>query len=736
MKARNKLLIIFFTSIVVLLVTSFILLSVIRKKNELLLDQGYKELLKETNKAISIESIGLENWVYDNSFWDELVRSFKQSDTSWVYDNVASNMNKFGSDYLWMVYPNGKLMYGSRETHDSSGVSEFFMDSKILTDTLQKHPFAYFYTFYKNELIKVYAAPVQMTADTARSSTPYGYYIAAMRINDAYLESLSKLTEQNQYRLITSDSANFNESGRHSTIVNHYLPLRDFYGKPIQTLRISKNLTVLDSYQKDLELYLFIFMGIILLIAAILFYFFKTSVTEPLYILSQALATRSSNYLQKLEHESNEFGELAMMISVFFQQNKQLKEEAEQRHKSQIALQKAAQELEQATIERIRAEQAHLAKTDFLSTMSHEIRTPINGVIGVCNLLMEEKLTEVQQQYVGILNFSSRHLLSIVSDILDFSKIESGNMQFDKSSFDLRKTCRNIIELFEVRANEKNLSLSFEPDPDVVLSLYGDCVRLCQVLTNLIGNAIKFTEKGSVKLSYRSISETQSHTTMAFSVLDTGIGISRDKIGKIFESFTQADQSISSNYGGTGLGLTISKKLIELQGGKIDVKSEPGKGSEFVFYLTFEKHVYVDSLPTPASSVGRTKNLQGMRIMIVEDNRINAQVLSGFLKKWEVQYVLANNGQEAIDKLAEYPFDAVLMDLQMPVMDGKEATRIIRGQRQTAYCDIPIIALTADATSETQSTIDQFGFSQYLSKPFNPDSLYRLLKKYYSIYEN
>jgi CheY-like chemotaxis protein/anti-sigma regulatory factor (Ser/Thr protein kinase) len=269
----------------------------------------------------------------------------------------------------------------------------------------------------------------------------------------------------------------------------------------------------------------------------------------------------------------------------------------------------------------------------------------------------------------------------------------------------------------------------------VPVSLYGDSVRLCQVITNLLSNAIKFTHTGTVSLGYKTISETGAHTTIQFTIKDTGIGISNDKIDDIFEKFTQADKSTSSNYGGTGLGLTISKKLVEMQGGKMDVKSEPGRGSEFTFYLSFEKHVYVDSLPVPEKTVNK-KNLQGLKVLIAEDNKINAQVLSGFLKKWQVNFEIVGNGSDAVERLAHSDFDLILMDLQMPVMDGKEATLAIRNMKNTSWFNIPIIALTADATSETQNTIDQYGFNQYLAKPFNPDALYRLLKKYYDVYAN
>ncbi len=733
MKARNQLLLIFLTAIILLVATTFVLLSAINKKNNVLLEAGYYDLEKEAGKIVAMKSNVLENWVYDNSFWNELVTTVKKQDTAWVTENLVSCMSKFNADHIWLVNTDGSLFYNSAGTNGVAGGNHFFMQLPLLLDSLQKNPFKHFYVQHNNETIEIFTAPVQPGNDDKRTSKPLGYFIAGQRINAGYLTSLSSLSVKDVYKLLPVEALSNDRIVKENSLVNHYIQLHDFYNQPLRLIKVSKKMEALNTYKKDLRNYLLIFISVVLAIGLILFLFFKTRIISPLNMLSVSLAKKNDSFLQKLKLNKNEFGELAGLISDFFLQNEVLKEEIDTRVKSENTLKKTASELQKATVDKIRAEQAHLAKTEFLSTMSHEIRTPINGVIGVCNLLMEEKLTKQQTDYVNILNFSSRHLLSIVSDILDFSKIESGNFQFDKTSFDLKKTCLNVIELYEPRAGEKNLELFFEPDENTSFSLYGDSVRLCQVITNLLSNAIKFTHSGSVSLCYKTISETGSHTTIQFTVKDTGIGISKDKIDTIFEKFTQADSSTSSNYGGTGLGLTISKKLVELQGGKMHVKSEPGKGSEFIFYLSFEKHVYVNSLPAPGKA-GSIKNLQGLKILIAEDNTINAQVLSGFLKKWQVNFDIVVNGSDAVEMLAQKDFDLVLMDLQMPVMDGKEATLAIRKNKTASYFNIPIIALTADATSETQNTIDQYGFNQYLAKPFNPDALYRLLKKYYDVY--
>jgi signal transduction histidine kinase/ActR/RegA family two-component response regulator len=731
MKTRSQLIAIFFAAIVLIIGTAFILRAVISSKNEVLLEQGYNDLQKETDKTVTLNSTAFKNWVYDNSYWDELTVAYKKHDSNWVHENISINMEKFGCDYLWLLNKDGNKFYSHSTSTTENLNGDFFMNNAAIIDSLKQSPFRHFYTSFNNHSVEIFTAPVQPSADTGRTSPAQGYFVTGRKMDNQYLSELSFLSEKSTYSLKPISALIEDKTTESSSVANYYVTFHDLTGKPIQLLKVTKKFEVLALYKKDLGRYLVIFIIILAAIFAVLYFFFRTKVIHPLYLISESLEKKNDAILNKMKLQTDEYGQVAGLITDFFNHNDILQEEIEYRRNSEKALQKAAQELEKTTIEKIRAEQAHLAKSEFLSTMSHEIRTPINGVIGITNLLMDEPLSEKQKEYVDILNFSSRHLLSIVSDILDFSKIESGNMQFDKSSFNLKNTCYSVYHLFEHKAIEKHIEFVFEPDENISFSLYGDHVRLCQVLTNLLSNAIKFTDSGKVSFGYKFLSESPSHINVEFSVRDTGIGISKENFNKIFESFSQVDASISSQYGGTGLGLTISKKLVELQGGKFNVDSTSGLGSVFTFYLSFEKHAYADSLPNPVNAAAPVKNLQGMKVLVVEDNNINALVINRFLDKWSVLMTRANNGKEAINELYENEYDLILMDLQMPVMDGKQATKIIRGEKTSNDSTIPIIALTADATADTQNKILQLGFDQYLSKPFNPDALYRLLKKYY-----
>jgi|GraSoiStandDraft_4_1057263.scaffolds.fasta_scaffold00859_6 PAS domain S-box-containing protein len=378
--------------------------------------------------------------------------------------------------------------------------------------------------------------------------------------------------------------------------------------------------------------------------------------------------------------------------------------------------------------------QAALAKSDFLSCMSHEIRTPINGVVGIANLLMEEDLTRRQKEYVRTLNFSAQHLATVVSDILDFSKIESGHMVFEKVSFNLEKNCQYVFNLFANKAAEKNIAFNFFPAHLKAYSLYGDYVRLNQVLSNLLSNAIKFTDKGSVDFSYSIDEDSGDKVKVSFRVKDTGIGIPEENQKQIFDSFTQADETITRQYGGTGLGLTISKKLVEMQGGNISLTSARGKGSEFVVQLLFDKHVYKkDAMPViTTAEKNQNKDLNGMKVLVAEDNNINAMVLTRFLTKWNIESKVAQDGSEALKMLETETFDIILMDIQMPNVDGIEATKIIRQSENENLKNIMVVAFTADASVDNHRELLKIGFDHCMTKPFNPETLFAFLKKNYN----
>lgn len=383
------------------------------------------------------------------------------------------------------------------------------------------------------------------------------------------------------------------------------------------------------------------------------------------------------------------------------------------------------------TLAKEEAESSARIKEQFLANMSHEIRTPLNGIIGMASLVKDTKLSREQAKYIDNILNSSNNLLAIINDILDFSKIEAGKIEFESEEFNLHELVDKLITDLKIKINKKDIQIHSQIDEGIPL-LMGDYFRLNQILLNLLSNAEKFTEKGSIKLSARPLWRNNESICIRFEVSDTGIGIPSDKLNTIFNSFMQASNDTTRKYGGTGLGLTITKQLIELQGGKIEVSSRLNEGSTFSFNLTYaisaRKESNVSDLQKEKTTGEFTKttipdNLdpKAYHILIVEDNEINQLFIIALLKKHQFHVDLAKNGKEAIAKLAEKQYHLILMDLHMPEMDGYETTRYIRQNFDTATNKIPIIALTAAAIKGEKEKCLQIGMNDYISKPFKPD---------------
>jgi PAS domain S-box-containing protein len=376
-----------------------------------------------------------------------------------------------------------------------------------------------------------------------------------------------------------------------------------------------------------------------------------------------------------------------------------------------------------------KAEQAAKAKSQFLSVMSHELRTPLNAVIGITHLLMQSQPREDQQEDLRTLQFSGESLLHIINDILDFTKLDSGKIELSAIDFNLRDLAQSLYQSFSFKAKEKSIVFDVEYDEKMPFYVKGDNFRLSQVLNNLISNAIKFTQDGFVKLKIEMIENQGTSYVAQFSVIDSGIGIPEDKQQKIFEQFTQADSDTTRLYGGTGLGLSISARLVELMGSSIVVTSTPGKGSKFQFSMVLQEGVKTDpsSVSTSTKVVSKSnEQFQNKLILLAEDNVFNANIARRFITGWGAQLEIVVDGRQALEFVSRRKYDLILMDVQMPVLDGFACTRKIRKH----FKDIPIIAITASPRNEIISEIMACGMNDFVSKPFKPNELRSKLLEY------
>lgn len=413
-----------------------------------------------------------------------------------------------------------------------------------------------------------------------------------------------------------------------------------------------------------------------------------------------------------------------------------------ERKEAQLALEKQKITLEEVVRERTEdlenalddANRANKAKSQFLANMSHEIRTPMNAIIGMSHLTLQTELNDKQKEFVRIVNYSAENLLRILNDILDFSKIEAGKLEMENINFSLSETVSSVIQLLQVAADKRNIQLVVNLTPGIPDLLIGDPVRLNQVITNLLGNAIKFSNKKDVvSLDISLIEETADGARLHFEVKDTGIGMSQEKQQRLFEAFIQGDTSTTREYGGTGLGLVISQRIVNMLGGNIVLESEEHVGSNFSFTIELKKQVNhapdaLTAIKKPLDPDTEYSHLHGKRLLLVEDNEINQELALELLQMQNIEADIAIHGKQALQMLEDKHYDGILMDCQMPVMDGYEATMQIR--RIERFKELPILAMTANTMKGDREKVLEVGMNDHIPKPINPQQMFDTISKW------
>jgi signal transduction histidine kinase/ActR/RegA family two-component response regulator len=460
-------------------------------------------------------------------------------------------------------------------------------------------------------------------------------------------------------------------------------------------------------------------------------------ISQPLLELASVARLISTQHNYSVRAGKRRDDEIGLLVDAFNEMLDQIERQDRElkRHREHLEEQVAARTAELVRVnEELRrakeaAEEASRLKSQFLANMSHDLRTPMNGVIGMTALALATDLNEQQRDYLTTVQNAAESLLCLLNDILDFSKIEAGKLTLEALPFDLREVVEQTVKSLRVSADQKGLAVGWRVDPAIPARLAGDPVRFRQILTNLVSNAIKFTEQGRVDVEVDLEAALSDEVAIRIAVRDTGIGIPPDKLATIFEPFTQADGSTTRRFGGTGLGLSISSRLAELMGGRIWVESELGKGS--TFYVTLRFPAAAPEAPTsPQRAETGRRAAPGLRILVAEDNPINQKVIARMLETEGHRVTVAADGRQALEFIEREPFDLILMDVQMPGMSGLEAARRIRERERATGGRIPIIALTASAMKGDRERCLEAGMDDYLSKPVRPAALQEIIARY------
>ncbi|MDP0500907.1 MAG: ATP-binding protein [Verrucomicrobiota bacterium JB022] len=699
-------------------------------------DRAYGELFEhllaekesQTTGVLALKTQSLKNFAYDYSWWEDTIDFVKNPTDEWWTEEIEGVPALFEADLTWFYNKAGQLVYERNDRNEIEVASFAIPDGQVL-EWMRDLTYPHFFAETPYGVIELAGSPLQPGEDLERTTPAQGMMFAGRFHTDEFVYQVEELTGSRvHYAPATDDGgiASPDIPQHHGRQLRTVVPLQGLDGEVFGAAIYEYQTEIFGLFDQHLRSVVFLVAAIIIVMAVALAFTLPTLVLNPIARLRASMTEQQERPLYPLLDRGDELGQLAQLVRDFFQQKRVLTQES-------AARAKAVKEAEEAAREARRLERV---KSEFLATMSHEIRTPMNAVVGFSELLREGNLPEEEREYATIVVENSYALLHLLDDILDYSKLDSSRLELQLECIDLRKFAAQIVSTYQAKARTRNLLLTLQLDPRLPQHVEVDSARLRQILNNLVDNGIKFTERGSVRLSLEPEGEWRpgEKASIQFTVRDTGIGIRDEQQRQIFEPFTQADSSTTRRFGGTGLGLAISSRLVSLMGGLLKVDSAYGRGSTFSFSLALptagEKSTEKAGEQENGRANLRLADTVPLHILVVEDNPTSGQLIHIHLRRLGYQPVLVMDGLEALERVQKERFDLILLDLQMPRMDGWTFVNQLRTLPRCPWVQqVKLIAVSANKLRVETSALVIAGIHGFVSKPYTFGALVNEIRR-------